>query len=75
MTWFDVTCVSGILKCVNFDAEIGLLTGKDFRFRSIPVIWSALFGSDFFCPLNISRNQEIPDYTRDGIQAKIKDYD
>ena len=47
----------GILKCVNFDAEIGLLTGKDFRFRSFPAIWSALFGSDFYCQLNISRNQ------------------
>ena len=60
----------GILKCVNFDAEIGLLTGKDFRFRSFPVIWSALFGSDNF----LLSTEYIQESGFDN-RAKVKDYD
>ena len=60
----------GILKCVNFDAEIGLLTGKDFRFRSFPAIWSALFGSDNF----LLSTEYIQESGFDN-RAKVKDYD
>ena len=60
----------GILKCVNFDAEIGLLTGKDFRFRSFPAIWSALFGSD-----NFLLSTEYIQESGLSIRAKVKDYD